>query len=156
MQWVSGVARLFIEIQGQMVQVDLLPTGAQGFIKIDNLQSAVEPLRLSSTTQCMFLRVGPLVTAKIKAHYGREMLKDYQDLRFVCKSTSYAPLVKDAANTFRREWKESFLSQLIQNHPQDEGQVRWALNMDSSPSSDGNDSGGGGGGGGVAGGTPVI
>lgn len=147
MQWVSGVARLFVDIQGQLVQVDLIPKGAEGFAIPNDLRSAVEPLPLSSTSQCMALRIGPLVTAKIKAHYNREELKDYQDLHFVCTSSFFAPLVKVAASAFRREWKENFLSQVIENDSQDETQVRWALNMDCSPFPEDSGSGGSNGGG---------
>lgn len=133
MQWVSGVARLFVDIQGEMVQVDLLPKGAEGFSISGDLRSAVELLTVSSTVQCMFVRIGPVVAAKIKAYYVREALKDYQDLIFACTSDPYAPLVRDAANIFRKEWKETFLDQVIRTNPQLEGRIRWAMNMQPTP-----------------------
>lgn len=74
-----------------MVQIDLIPKGAEGFLIPNDLRSVVESVQLSSTMRCMLLRIGPLVAAKIKAHYNREALKDYQDLHFVCTSSSLAP-----------------------------------------------------------------
>ncbi|KAJ4387218.1 hypothetical protein N0V93_007807 [Gnomoniopsis smithogilvyi] len=133
LQWASGVARLFVRVQGNMVQIDLMPKGAEGFLIPNDLRAAVETLNVTTLTQCKFLRIGPLVAAKIKAHYGRETDDDYDDLRFVCKSQSYAPMVRQAANTFRREWKESFLGRVIEEEPELETQVRWALHMERSP-----------------------
>jgi hypothetical protein len=134
MQWVGSVARLFVNIQGRMVQIDLLPKGAEGFLVPNDLRAAVETVAITATTQCQFLRIGPLVACKIKAHYGRESDDDYHDLMFVCTSSSYARLVRNAANTFRREWKECFLQRVIEQDPDSERQVRWALRMERSPS----------------------
>ncbi|KAK2602273.1 hypothetical protein N8I77_008822 [Diaporthe amygdali] len=148
MQWASGVARLFVSVQGRLVQVDLKPKGAEGHLIPSDLARAVDTLQLSTTTQCKVLSIGPLVAAKIKAHYNRETNDDYRDLMFVCRSATYAPLVREAAGSFRAQWKESFLEKVIDNNPELERQVRWALNMDRSPSPKDKKSGGGGGGGG--------
>ncbi|POS76765.1 hypothetical protein DHEL01_v204830 [Diaporthe helianthi] len=161
MQLVSGVARLFVNVQRKFVQVDLKPKGAEGHLIPGNLSAAVDTLEITSTARCKFLSIGPLVAAKIKAHYGRETRDDYVDLMFVCRSTTYAPLVRQAANTFRAEWKDCFLERVIQNDPRHETQVRWALGMErspspkaksSSPASSGNGNGGGSRGG--SGGSP--
>ena len=107
---------------------------------------------------CNLLKIGPLVAAKIKAHYGRETRDDYDDLMFVCRSSTYAPLVRAAAGNFRREWKECFLEKVIEKEPTKEEHIRWALNMPRTPSpprkqkpgpgSGGNGRGGSGGAGG--------
>lgn len=99
--------------------------GVEGFLIPKNLGSVLEPMQLSSTKRCMLLQIKPLVTAKIKAYYNREAFKDYQDLHFVC-TTSFAPLVRAAADALRTEWKESLLEQVIQDDPRSEKQVRWA------------------------------
>ncbi|KAG8158094.1 hypothetical protein KVR01_011855 [Diaporthe batatas] len=134
MQWASGVARLFVNVQGRLAQVDLKPKGAEGHLIPSDLSAAVETLEIASGARCKFLSIGPLVAAKIKAHYGRETRDDYVDLMFVCRSSNYAPLVRRAAGSFRPEWKACFLERVIETDPRYETQVRWALGMDRSPS----------------------
>ena len=153
MQWASGVARLFVDVQGRMVQIDLKPIGAEGHLIPNDLRAAIETLAITSTTQCRFLRIGPLVAAKIKAHHSRETIDDYRDLIFVCSSTSYGPMVREAAHTFRWEWKESFLERVIRNDPALETRVRWALRMERTPSPRGGRGGGSGGGSSSSGGS---
>lgn len=137
MQWLAGVARIFVNTHGQLVQFDLKHKGAEGHRIPGNLSDAVERLFVnlpSVSFQCDALAVGPLVAAKIKAHANREVLKDYVDLRFVCKAPEYAGLVREAAGGFREEWKESFSEALRGKNPEDEEQVRWALGMERTPS----------------------
>ena len=132
MQWLAGVARIFVDTNGQLVQFDLKHRGAEGHQIPGNLADAVERLTVNTPSvsfQCDALAVGPLVTAKIKAHYNREVPKDYTDLRFICKSPEYASRVREASGTFREEWKSTFLEALLANNPEDEKQIRWALGM---------------------------
>ena len=137
MLWVSGVARIFVDVQGQLVQFDLMPKGAEGFMIPGTMAGSVDRLRVETTSvtfDCNVLAIGPLVAAKIKAHYGRETLNDYRDLMFVCTSSTYAPLVRAAAENFRREWKECFLSKVMEKNPENEEQIRQVLNMPRTPS----------------------
>lgn len=142
MQWASGVARIFVNVRGQLAQLDLMPKGVEGHLIPQNLAGSVDRLAFrtnqGNSSTCYFLAVGPLVKTKIKAHYQRESDKDYQDLRFVCKSSRYAPLVREAAPGYRRGWKDCFLDNVLEKHPADEQQIRWALDMPRTPSPDRN------------------
>ncbi|KAK3936459.1 hypothetical protein QBC46DRAFT_296196 [Diplogelasinospora grovesii] len=139
MQWVSGVARTFVDVGSrQMVQLDLMPKGAEFAVLPDDLAGSVDRLGVPTSDggsfDCNMLAVGPLVGAKIRAHSAREEQKDYHDLLFVCRSAKYAPLVRDNARSYRQEWKECFLEKVIENDPEDEEQIRWALDTPRSPS----------------------
>lgn len=137
MQWVSGVARIFVSVQEQLVQLDLKPKGAEGHLIPSNIAGSVDRMSFRTTQgpfDCYLLAIGPLVAAKIKSHYGRETLDDYGDLMFVCLSSSYAPQVRAAARNFRQEWKDCFLEKVIERDPRREEQIRWALDMPRTPS----------------------
>lgn len=137
MQWVSGVARIFIRIQGQLVQLDLKPKGAERHLIPRDIASSVDRTTVQTSTgvfDCYLLAVGPLVAAKIKSHYNRMTDDDYFDLLFVCQSLELAPLVRQYSAKFREDWKDCFLERVIETDPMDETQVRWALGMDRTPS----------------------
>ncbi|KAH7140922.1 hypothetical protein EDB81DRAFT_799181 [Dactylonectria macrodidyma] len=137
MQWVSGVAKIFVDVQGQLVQLDLKPKGAEGHLIPSDITGSLETLAVntkSGTFYCQALAIGPLVAAKIKAHYGRETRDDYTDLVYVCMSEDYRAEVRAAARTFRQEWKDCFPDKIMEQDPGLEESIRWALNMPRTPS----------------------
>ena len=136
MQWVTGVARIFVRTDGRLVQVDLLPKGGEGHTIPGEIAESVERQTIQTSAgpfDCCLLAIGPLVTAKIKTHCNREAMKDYDDIRFACLSPLYGPQVKAIARGFRQDWKDCFLENIIERHPADEARVRWALEMPHTP-----------------------
>ncbi|KAK1767438.1 hypothetical protein QBC33DRAFT_68820 [Phialemonium atrogriseum] len=68
MQWVSGVARIFVSVQSQLVQLDLKPKGAEGHLIPSNIAGSVDRMSFRTTQgpfDCYLLAIGPLVAAKI-------------------------------------------------------------------------------------------
>lgn len=127
MQWASGVARIFVDVQGQLVQLDLKPKGAEGHLIPSDISGSLETLAIntsSGTFHCQVLAIGPLVAAKIKAHYGRETRDDYTDLVYVCISEDYRAQVRAAAQNFRQERKDCFLDKVIKQDPALEESIR--------------------------------
>ena len=138
MQYASGVARIFVRVDGggdgQLVQFDFKPRGAEGHQIPCDIAGSVDRLTFTlengDTFECNMLSVGPLVRAKVKAHYDREVETDYTDLTFVCCHEEFAPLVRQAAGLYEETWKEFFLEKVMQDNPELEAQIRWALNME--------------------------
>lgn len=105
MLWLSGIARILVtlgDVAGpggneQCVQFDLKSNAkaSEGYRIPPNIASLVEQKTVYSGAggpfRCDFLRIGPLVRAKVAAHFNREEDKDYTDLLFVCCSKTYAP-----------------------------------------------------------------
>lgn len=140
MQWVSGVARIFVDIRGQLVQLDLKPKGSEGHLIPRDIASSVERMSFTVTQisfQCDMLAIGPLVAAKLKSHYNRETRADYQDLVFIVSSSRYAPQVRQASGSYRSEWTDFFLETALQNDAYLEQSIRWAFNMPRSRSNSG-------------------
>ncbi|KAG7135020.1 hypothetical protein HYQ45_007088 [Verticillium longisporum] len=85
------VAQIFVDIRGQLVQLDLKPKGSEGHLIPRDIASSVERMSFTVTQisfQCDMLAIGPLVAAKLKSHYNRETQADYQDLVFIVSSSS--------------------------------------------------------------------
>ncbi|EGY23288.1 uncharacterized protein VDAG_04726 [Verticillium dahliae VdLs.17] len=140
MQWVSGVARIVVDIRGQLVQLDLKPKGSEGHLIPRDIASSVERMSFTVTQisfQCDMLAIGPLVAAKLKSHYNRETRADYQDLVFIVSSSRYAPQVRQASGSYRSEWTDFFLETALQNDAHLEQSIRWAFNMPRSRSNSG-------------------
>ncbi|KAK7422971.1 hypothetical protein QQX98_001261 [Neonectria punicea] len=137
MQWVSGVARIFVDVKGQLVQIDLKPKGAEGHLIPSDITGSLETLTVntsSGTFSCQILAIGPLAAAKIKSHYSRETRDDYTDLVFICTNEAYRAQVRAAARTFRQEWKDCFMDKVIEHDSDLEESIRWALDMPRTPS----------------------
>ncbi|KAG7145250.1 hypothetical protein HYQ46_006015 [Verticillium longisporum] len=140
MQWVSRVAQIFVDIRGQLVQLDLKPKGSEGHLIPRDIASSVERMSFTVTQisfQCDMLAIGPLVAAKLKSHYNRETRADYQDLVFIVSSSRYAPQVRQASGSYRQEWTDFFLETALQNDARLEQSIRWAFNMPRSRSNTG-------------------
>ncbi|CRK30354.1 hypothetical protein BN1708_000886 [Verticillium longisporum] len=140
MQWVSRVAQIFVDIRGQLVQLDLKPKGSEGHLIPRDIASSVERMSFTVTQisfQCDMLAIGPLVAAKLKSHYNRETQADYQDLVFIVSSSRYAPQVRQASGSYRQEWTDFFLETALQNDARLEQSIRWAFNMPRSRSNTG-------------------
>ncbi|KAG7120169.1 hypothetical protein HYQ44_004665 [Verticillium longisporum] len=134
------VAQIFVDIRGQLVQLDLKPKGSEGHLIPRDIASSVERMSFTVTQisfQCDMLAIGPLVAAKLKSHYNRETQADYQDLVFIVSSSRYAPQVRQASGSYRQEWTDFFLETALQNDARLEQSIRWAFNMPRSRSNTG-------------------
>ncbi len=161
MSWLSGVARVFVLISNQQVQIDLKWQRAEGHGMPTDLAASSEAIEIAANHPVRFLSIGPLVKAKFQS-YGRGFDGDFTDLLFVCTSSRYRDQVRDVADEIRMAKRTAFLQETIDTHPRDETAVRYALKLDrrsSSPESDGSNgktnprgSGGTGSGGGSSGG----
>ena len=138
MSWLSGVARIFVRIGTQQVQLDLKWQRAEGHGMPPDLNAASEALELTRNHSVRFLSIGPLVKAKFQS-YGRGFDGDFTDLLFVCTHRSYGRRVREVADEIRMAKRVAFLEETLENHPNDEAAVRYALKLDrgSSPESDG-------------------
>jgi len=137
MQYASGVARIFVQVDngedGRLAQLDFKPKGAEGHQIPDDIPASVDRVTINTRNgafECNLLSIGPLVRSKIKAHHNREVEKDYNDLVFVCCHQDYAPLVRQAAVSYEETWKEFLLEKVMENNPESESQVRWALDLE--------------------------
>ncbi|KAK3906124.1 hypothetical protein C8A05DRAFT_29989 [Staphylotrichum tortipilum] len=167
MSWLSGVARIFVRIGTQQVQIDLKWQRAEGHGMPANLATASEGIQIiANQTAVRFLSIGPLVKAKFQS-YGRGFEGDFTDLFFVCTHATYGGRVRQIADDIPIGKREALLEETIDNHPNDEDAVRYALKLEETSGSESSGSGkgtkrspgggaGGGGGGGGGNGTKTT
>lgn len=120
MAWVGGVARTFVRVNTQQVQIDLKWQKSEGHGMPLDLDSATEVFHLTKDKDqtapgVRFLKVGPLVKAKFQS-YGREKPGDYVDLLFICTHPKYGAEVKGAAGEIRLEKRELFVREVAERH----------------------------------------
>ncbi|KAK4139941.1 uncharacterized protein C8A04DRAFT_32579 [Dichotomopilus funicola] len=118
MAWVGGVARTFVRVDKQQVQIDLKWQKSEGHGMPLDLDSATEVFHLTkdkSAPGVRFLRVAPLVKAKFQS-YGREKPGDYVDLLFICTHPKYGAEVEGVAGEIRLEKRELFLREVGERH----------------------------------------
>lgn len=132
MQWVTGTARIFVNINGQQSQVDLKRQGVEGQGVPNDLPSAVErlPLREVADKSASFLTVRYLAQAKLRAFMNRTVDRDYIDLRFACTDLKMAPQVREVAHHFDISGRVDFLDMVLERNPEVEAQVRWAFRLE--------------------------
>ena len=134
MWWVGGVARIFVLVGDQQVQIDLKWQRAEGHGMPSDLLAATELIPIKSDRNPIrFLSVGPLVRAKFQS-YGRGRDGDYVDLVFVCTHRTYATAVRDVAEEIHLAKREGLLEEVQKREPRNEEAVRFALMLDRSPS----------------------
>lgn len=134
MLWASGVARIFVRVRNQLVQLDLKSQGAEGHGMPSDLAAATELIPLGRDGVAIsFLAVGPLVKAKFQS-YGRGFAGDYSDLHFIITDRTYAPQVRQIADRIGYEKRRDFVSEVVQRNREDEEIVRWALKIERTPS----------------------
>ncbi|KAK4235159.1 hypothetical protein C8A03DRAFT_18062 [Achaetomium macrosporum] len=131
MSWIGGVARTFVRVGEQAVQIDLKWQKAEGHGMPIDLTEATESFKLIEgyNTGVRFLRIGSLVKAKFQS-YGRGKHGDYADLLFVCKHPQYREEVKKVANDIRLDKRELFLAEVLHADPGEGDLIRDALKVD--------------------------
>lgn len=134
MLWASGVARIFVRVGSQIVQLDLKSQGAEGHGMPSDLAAATELIAIGRDGATVrFLAVGPLVKAKFQS-YGRGFTGDYTDLHFVIRDRTYAAQVRQIADRINYEKRLDFVDEVVRRNREDEEIVRWALKIERSPS----------------------
>lgn len=115
MSWMGGVARTFVKIGEQQVQIDLKWQKSEGHGMPMDLNAATEIHHITQghSTGVRFLKVGPLVKAKFQS-YGRGKPGDYADLLFICTHPEYKKEVSDVADEIRLDKREAFVQELLQ------------------------------------------
>src|SRR5690242_8782506 len=93
-----------------------------------DLGSNVESISIcqgtSSAFMCNVVRIGMLVSAKLKSYRNREAYNDYFDLRFLCKSPVFGRDIQRASLAANDDEKEYFLKAVRKQHPGDEARIR--------------------------------
>ncbi|KAK3940927.1 hypothetical protein QBC46DRAFT_353750 [Diplogelasinospora grovesii] len=99
----GGVARIFVLVDRQYVQIDLKLQSAEGHgMPRGDLNAATE-----SFENIRFFRVGPLAKAKF-ANYGRGFAGDYTDLLFLCQHPTYGEELRREAHTISANKRMEF------------------------------------------------
>ncbi|KAH6621682.1 hypothetical protein B0J18DRAFT_433149 [Chaetomium sp. MPI-SDFR-AT-0129] len=132
--WVSGVARIFVLVGRQQVQIDLKWQRAEGHGMPEDLMAATELIEIGGRTKMpvRFFSVGPLVKAKFRS-YGRDFDGDYTDLRFVCIDKRYRNAVRDIADAIPRAQRMELLEEVEERNPKSVPTVAHALKLDDTP-----------------------
>lgn len=133
------MARIFVDV-GRLIQFDLMPKGADGFLIHLDLTTATERWTVSNISEsfeCNLLLVEHMVSTKLRAHHTRgagenvtkasELGNDYVDLRYICSSSQYAPLIREFSASYRPEWKASFLHEVRAREEPDADAIAWAM-----------------------------
>lgn len=137
MQWVGDIARIFLRVGNDLVQFNLIPKDAEGHLIPANIGEVVDRQSLTTpggTFDCNLLAIGPLVRCKIKAHWERNSARDCHDLRYIFGPRAFAEQIRIAAPSYKDEWKDAFLEKVREQDPDMEANVRWALQMEATPS----------------------
>ncbi|KAK4152575.1 hypothetical protein C8A00DRAFT_16135 [Chaetomidium leptoderma] len=132
MSWMGGVARTFIQVGKQQVQIDLKWQKSEGHGMPMDLNAATEVFQLveGHRTGVRFLKIGPLVRAKFQS-YGRGKPGDYVDLIFTCKHPQYREDVRNVADKVSWDRREMFLHEVLQTDPGEEDSIRHILKLGS-------------------------
>jgi len=130
MSWLGGVARTFVRVGHQEVQIDLKWQRAEGHGMPQDLNATTELLQIvgGGRSGVRFMKVGPLVEAKFQS-YGRGKPGDYVDLLFACKHAQYSKEVKVVATRVRLERRNLFLEEVLDSNPGDADIIRLVLGL---------------------------
>ncbi|KAL2131437.1 hypothetical protein VTI74DRAFT_5106 [Chaetomium olivicolor] len=130
MSWLGGVARIFVLVRRQQVQIDLKWQRADGHGMPDDLIASTELLQIiHGGSGVRFFKIRPLVKAKFQS-YGRGKPGDYVDLLFVCRHANYSKEVKAIASEVRLDKRELFLQEVLETNPADGDAVRRVLGLE--------------------------
>jgi hypothetical protein len=127
----GGVARTFVKVGEQQVQIDLKWQKSEGHGMPMDLNAATEIRHITQghSTGVRFLKVGPLVKAKFQS-YGRGKPGDYADLRFICTHPEYREEVREVADEIRLDKRELFVQELLQSGADGCKGIRSVLGLD--------------------------
>lgn len=130
MSWLGGVARTFVRVGHQEVQIDLKWQNAEGHGMPQDLNATTELVQIvgGGRSGVRFMKVGPLVEAKFQS-YGRGKPGDYADLLFACKHPQYSKEVKALGKQVRQEKKDLFLQEVLDSDPNDADIIRLVLGL---------------------------
>ncbi|EEY23381.1 predicted protein [Verticillium alfalfae VaMs.102] len=130
--WAVGVAKIFVDVKGALVQFDLTTQESLAAVLPRGIARSVErftPRTRFATFECKLLEIGPVVATILKSHYNLRAAGDYHDLIFIVTSRKCSSLVRDASDNFRQEWKYAFLEAALKRDPSMTQAISWALNM---------------------------
>jgi hypothetical protein len=114
----GGVARTFVCVGEQQVQIDLKWQRSEGHGMPADLTSDTELIQLvpGHSTGVRFLKIGALIKAKFQS-YGRGKPGDYADLLFVCEHPEYRQEMKALVDEIRLEKRTQFLQEVLEKDP---------------------------------------
>ncbi|KAH6848027.1 hypothetical protein B0I37DRAFT_156188 [Chaetomium sp. MPI-CAGE-AT-0009] len=131
MSWMGGVARTFVRVGEQQVQIDLKWQKSEGHGMPMDLNAATELRHIiqGHSTGVRFLKIGPLVKAKFQS-YGRGKPGDYADLVFICTHPGYKEEVREVADEIRLDKRKLFVRELLEAGVDGSEGIRSVLRVD--------------------------